>query len=125
VDFSIGQHNVIELLRYLFLVCGCPAYFRSDNDAQFTDDQMKMFLKDLGIDRLLIETGSPWENGYGGLFDSRMYVELLGGELFLHIDETKFVVERRRMDYNHYRSHSSLSYMIPAGFAECAGRPAV
>ncbi len=44
--------------------------------------------------------------------------ELLDGELFLHIDETKYVVERWRMDYNHYRPHSSLSYMTPAGFAE-------
>jgi hypothetical protein len=26
--------------------------------------------------------------------------ELLDGELFLHIDETKYVVERGRMDYN-------------------------
>ncbi|MFC1634470.1 integrase core domain-containing protein [Planctomycetota bacterium] len=34
------------------------------------------------------------------------------------IDETKYVVERWRMDYNHYRPHSSLDSMTPAGFAE-------
>jgi len=28
------------------------------------------------------------------------------------------IVERWRMDYNHYRPHSSLGYMTPAGFAE-------
>ena len=44
--------------------------------------------------------------------------ELLNGELFLHIDETNYVVERWRMDYNHYRPRSSLGYMTPAGFAE-------
>jgi transposase InsO family protein len=44
--------------------------------------------------------------------------ELLDGELFLHIDETKYVVERWRMDYNHYRYHCSLGQMTPAGFAE-------
>lgn len=44
--------------------------------------------------------------------------EFLDGELFLHIDETKYVVERLRMDYNHYRPHSSLTYMTPAAFAE-------
>jgi len=43
---------------------------------------------------------------------------LWSDELFLHIDETKYVVERWRMDYNHYRPHSSLGYMTPAGFAE-------
>ncbi|UCD51427.1 MAG: transposase family protein [Phycisphaerales bacterium] len=31
VAFSIKSHDVIELLRCLFLVRGCPAYLRSDN----------------------------------------------------------------------------------------------
>ena len=47
--------------------------------------------------------GSPWENGYVESFNSRMRDELLDGELFLHIDEMKYVVERWRMDYNLYR----------------------
>jgi transposase InsO family protein len=50
-------------------------------------------------------------------FNSRIRDELLDGKLFLHIDEMKYVVERWRMDYNHYRPHSSLGYMTPAGFA--------
>jgi hypothetical protein len=37
--------------------------------------------------------------------------------LFLHIDELRYVVDRWRMDYNHYRPHSSLDYMAPAAFA--------
>jgi putative transposase len=118
VAFSIKQHDVIELLRYLFLVRGCPAYLRSDNGSQFTADRVKRFLKNLGVDTLFIEPASPWENGYVESFNSRMRDELLNGELFLHIDETKYVVERWRMDYNHYRPHSSLSYMTPAGFAD-------
>jgi transposase InsO family protein len=65
-----------------------------------------------------IEPGSPWENGYVESFNSRMRHELLDGESFLHIDETKYVVERGRMDYNHYRPYSSLGYMTPTGFAE-------
>jgi len=35
-----------------------------------------------------------------------------------NIDEMKYVVERWRMDYNHYRPHSSLAYMTLAAFAE-------
>jgi len=64
VAFSIKQHDVIELLRYLFLVRGCPAYLRSDNGSQFIATRVKRFLKDLGVDTLFIEPGSPWENGY-------------------------------------------------------------
>ena len=44
--------------------------------------------------------------------------ELLDGELFLHLDEVKYVVDRWRMDYNHYRPHSSLGYMTPAVYAQ-------
>lgn len=118
VAFSIKAHDVIELLRYLFLVRGCPAYLRSDNGSQFTARRVKQFLEEMGVDTLFIEPGSPWENGYAESFNSRMRDELLNGELFLHIDEMKYVVERWQMDYNHYRPHSSLGYMAPAGFAE-------
>ena len=117
VAFSIKQHDVIELLRYLFLVRGCPAGLRSDNGSQFTAERVKRFLKNTGVDTLFIEPGSPWENGYVESFNSRMRDELFNGELFLHIDEMKYVVERWRMDYNNHRPHSSLSYMTPAGFA--------
>ncbi len=42
---------------------------------------------------------------------------MLDRELFLHIDELRYVADRWRLDYNHYRPHSSLDYMAPAAFA--------
>ena len=56
---------------------------------------------------------SPWENGYVESFNSKLRDELLDRELFLHIDELRYVENRWRMDYNHYRPHSSLDYMAP------------
>jgi len=53
---------------------------------------------------------SFWDN-------SKLGDELLNRELFLHIDELRYVVDRWRMDYNHYQPHSSLDYMAPAAFA--------
>jgi len=45
-----------------------------------------------------------------------------GNLIITNIDEVKYVVERWQMDYNHYRPHSSLSYMTPAAFAQsCQG----
>jgi len=81
-------------------------------------EEVKKFLAFSCVDTLYIERGSPWENGYIESFHSRMRDELLDGEVFLHIDEVKYVVDRWRMDYNHYRSHSSLSYMTPATYAQ-------
>ena len=60
---------------------------------------------------------TPWENGYVESFNSKLRDELLNRELFLHIDELRYVANRWRMDYNHYRPHSSLDYMAPAAFA--------
>ena len=61
--------------------------------------------------------GSPWENGYVESFNSRLHEEFLNRELFLHIAELRYVADRWRMDYNHYRPHSRLDYMVPAAYA--------
>ena len=116
--FRIKGCDVVEVLRYLFNVRGVPDFIRSDNGPEFIADDVKKFLKASGVEALYIEPGSPWENGYIESFNSRLRDELLNGEIFLHIDEFKYVVERWRMDYNHYRPHSSLSYMTPAEFAK-------
>ena len=74
---------------------------------------MKTFLGHSGAETLFIEPGRPWENEYIESFNARMRDELLNGELFLSLAELKYVVERWRMDYNHYRPHSSLGYQNP------------
>ena len=75
-----------------------------------------------GVKTLFVAPGSPWENGYVESFNEKLRDELLNRELFLHMDELRYVVERWRMDYNHYRPHSSLGYMSPAAFAaSCVG----
>ncbi|MEA3366875.1 MAG: integrase core domain-containing protein, partial [Planctomycetota bacterium] len=34
--------------------------------------------------------------------------------MFLSLSEARYVVDRRRMDYNHRRPHSALDWMTPA-----------
>jgi len=114
---SFRGQDVVELLRYLFAVRGCPAYIRSDNGPEFVSKVVKKWLENLGVETLYIAPGSPWENGYIESFDGRLRDELLNRELFLSINELRYVVDRWRMDYNHYRPHSSLDYMAPAAFA--------
>jgi len=113
---NFSGRDVVELLRYLFAVRGTPAYIRSDNGPEFISSVVKKWLKKSGVDTLYIAPGSPWENGYIESFNSRLRDELLNRELFLSIDELRYVVDRWRMDYNHYRPHSSLDYMAPAPF---------
>jgi transposase InsO family protein len=114
---SFKGEDVVELLRYLFAVRGCPGYIRSDNGPEFVSNAVKKWLDKSGVETLYIAPGSPWENGYIESFNSRLRDELLNGELFLSVDELRYVADRWRMDYNHYRPHSSLDYMAPAAFA--------
>lgn len=114
---SFRGEDVVELLRYLFAVRGYPAYIRSDNGPEFVSKAVRKWLKKSAVETLYIAPGSPWENGYVESFNSRLRDELLNRELFLSIDELRYVADRWRMDYNHYRPHSSLDYMAPAAFA--------
>ena len=110
--------DVVEVLRYLFAVRDEPEYIRSDNGPEFASNAVKKWLKAADVKTLFVAPGSPWENGYVESFNSKLRDELLNRELFLSIDELRYVVNRWRMDYNHYRPHSSLDYMAPAAFAK-------
>ena len=116
-DRQFTGYDVVEVLRYLFAVRGCPDYIRSDNGPEFVSRAVQQWLNASGVDTLYIAPGSPWENGYVESFNSKLRDELLNRDLFLHIVELRYVVDRWRMDYNHYRPHSSLNYMAPAAFA--------
>jgi len=119
---SIKGRDVVEVLRYLFAVRGAPDHIRSDNGPEFASKAVKRWLKYSGVKTLFVAPGSPWENGYVESFIEKLRDELLNRELFLHIDELRYVVDRWRLDYNHYRPHSSLDYMAPAAFAAaCIG----
>ena len=106
-----------SLKNEVFTVRGEPDHIRSDNGPEFANKAVKRWLTISGVKTLFVAPGSPWENGYVESFNSKLRDELLNRELFLHIDELRYVVDRWRMDYNHYRPHSSLGYMAPAAFA--------
>jgi putative transposase len=122
IGTRIKAQDVIDILRYLFLVRGEPCFIRSDNGPEFTAKKVKKWLKDMDVKTLFIEPGSPWENGYIESFNAHLRDELLDREIFFSMTELRYVVDRWRMDYNHYRPHSSLGYMTPAAYAAtCIG----
>ena len=117
VGRRISSQDVIDIMRYLFLVRGEPAYIRSDNGPEFTAKKVKKWLKAMEVKTLFVEPGSPWENGYIESFNAHLRDECLDREIFVGMEELRYVVDRWRMDYNHYRPHSSLGYMTPAAYA--------
>ena len=63
---------------------------------------------------MLIEPGSPWENGYVESFNGKLRDELLDREIFYTLTEAKVLIERWRREYNQVRPHSALGYRPPA-----------
>jgi transposase InsO family protein len=115
--------DVVNVLEELFAIRGRPKYLRSDNGPEFACKAVKKWLSASGVGTLFIEPGSPWENGYVESFNGKLRDECLNGELFLSLAETRYVVQRWRLDYNHHRPHSRLGWQTPASFAAgCRGR---
>jgi len=117
VDRSFTAQDVIGILQYLFAVRGTPQYLRSDNGPEFVAQAVCRWLDKAGVATLFIAKGSPWENGYVESFNGKLRDELLNRELFLSLEEARWVIDRWRMDYNHHRIHSSLNYQTPAAYA--------
>jgi putative transposase len=121
VAWSFKSRQVIEVLQYLFAVRGAPEHLRSDNGPEFVARAVTRWLHRANVKTLFIAKGSPWENGYVESFNSRLRDELLDRELFVGLEDARWVVDRWRLDYNHQRPHSSLGYQTPAAFAaRCA-----
>jgi len=114
VERSITSTDVIGTLRYLFEIRGVPRHLCSNDGPVFIAKALRSRLKEAGVETLYIEPSAPWENGINESLNSRFLDELLNGELFTNLKESKVVTEDYRLAYNHHRPHSSLGYRTPA-----------
>ena len=117
VERSMTAEDVISTLSYLFQVHGEPEFIRSDNGPEFIATAVQEWLAASGVRTLYISPGSPWENAYAETFNGKLEDELLGGEIFFTLAESRVLIEQYRLEYNHERPHSSLGYRTPAEFA--------
>ena len=114
---SFTARDVILTLQYLFAVWGAPQHIRSDNGPEFVAHEVQRWLSQASVATLYIQKASPWENGYVESFNGKLRDELLNRELFLGLDEARYVVDEWRLDYNHRRPHSGIGWQTPASYA--------
>lgn len=91
---------------------------RSDNGSEFTADLVRGWLGWFGVNTLLIEPGSLWENGNIETFNGKLGDELLSGEISDTNLEANAVTEDWGKPYNTIRPHSSLGHRAPATEAD-------
>jgi putative transposase len=117
VDRSITSEDVIDTLAELFAIRGVPQHIRSDNGPEFVAQAIQRWTRQVEIETLYIEPGSPWENAYAESFHSRFRDELLAAEEFEDLATARRLTAVWKEDYNHHRPHSSLGYVTPGEFA--------
>ena len=91
-----SSSDVIDVLTALFILCGIPAYVRSDNGPEFVAGAVRQWVSLVGARTAFIEPGSPSENGYIESFNARMRDDLLNGEIFYHLKEAQVLIEAGR-----------------------------
>jgi len=84
---KLNSIEVIDALTDLFILCGIPAYIRSDNGPEFIAEALRDWIRAVGAKTAYIEPGSPWESGYCESFNGRMRDQLLNGEIFYSLRE--------------------------------------
>jgi transposase InsO family protein len=114
VNRKLNSIDVVDLLSDLFVRRGIPGHVRSDNGPEFVAKAVREWIAAVGAKTAYIEPGSPWENGYGESFNSKLRDELLDGEVFYSLAEAKVVIESWRRHDNTTRPHSALGYRPPA-----------
>ena len=67
----IRSTDVMLALAELMVTRGVPGHIRSDNGPEFTAKAVREWLARVGSRTLYIEPGSPWQNAYIELFNSR------------------------------------------------------
>lgn len=96
---------------------GAPRYIRSDNEPEFIEKELGVWLADSGIKTIYIEPGSPCQNGFIGSFNGQLRAECQVREQLWALSEARVVLENWRWEYNHVRPHRSLGYISPLKFA--------
>ena len=114
INRKLKSSDVIDVLSDLFILRGVPEHVRSDNGPEFVAKAVQDWIAAVGAKTACIEPGSPWENGYTESFNARIRDELLNGEIFYTLSETRVIVESSRRFDNTLRPHGSLGYRPPA-----------
>jgi putative transposase len=74
--------DVLQVLTDLFVEHGPPEHIRSDNGPEFVAKVARGWLRGRGATTLLMEPGSPLEDGYNESSNGKLRDELLDREIF-------------------------------------------
>ena len=113
VAVRIPARKVIQVLEAAFDEYGTPEIMRCDNGPEFVSWTLRLFLKQRGVKLVLIQPGSPWQNGYAESFIGTLRDNCLDVEVFRNLIDAQAKIGAWRVFYNESRPHSSIGYLEP------------
>lgn len=101
-----------------------PARIQVDNGSEFISKALDHWAYENKVILDFSRPGKPTDNPFIESFNGSFRDECLNTNWFLSLQDAKEKIEAWRMDYNHYRPHSSLEDRTPHGvFIEHIKKP--
>jgi putative transposase len=113
VERSFTSQDVTENLSEAFKTHGKPKGLITDNGAEFTATNFRVWCRRNNITHYLTNKSSPSENSFVESFNSCVRREVLDETDFTNISELRRTLENWRLFYNEQRPHGSLGYLSP------------
>lgn len=113
---EINAAEVVTVLDGLLAEIGKRYFIRCDNGPEFMAKVVENWACEVGTTSYFITPGSPWLHRRVKLFNARLRVGLLNGELFASIGETQILFDKWRDEYNNHCPHFSLGYLPRKSF---------
>ena len=113
VRSNMAANDVLDALHPVLMKHGKPEFIRSDNGHEFVALHFQDWLKRVGIQSLLIYSGSPWENGYNERFNGTPRREVLNAEWFQSAKQAQAAINVWLGKYNQTRHHHALGMRPP------------
>lgn len=109
-DRALKSGDAIKLVQGAIRQHGAAGCIRSGNGSEFIAKELQHWLAEPRIRTILIEPGSPWQDGFVESFHGRVRDECPNREQLWTLTEARVVIEDYRNQYNQQRPNSKLGY---------------
>lgn len=113
---SITGRRVVEVLDELAQRHPLPKEIVVDNGPEFRSIALDQWAYERGVKLRFIEPGKPVQNCFVESFNGKLRYECLDLHWFRDIEHAREEIEKWWIEYNTYRTHSSLGGITPAEF---------
>ena len=110
---KMTANDVLDALHPVLMKHGKLEFIRSDNGPKFVALHFQDWLERVGIQPMLIYSGSPWENGYNERFNRTLRREVLNAASFQSAKQVQVAINVWLRQYNQIRHHHALGMRPP------------